>query len=127
MPNAINWPRFAELIHAHRRFVLTSHVRPDCDALGSELGMAGVLAALGKEARIVNPHPVPPNLTFIDPDKRIEVIGRDVAGDALIGYDALMVLDTSAWVQLGDMGDVIRATQAKKMILEAVERYNASK
>ena len=43
----------------HHRFILTSHVRPDCDALGSELGMAQVLAALGKEVRIVNAHPTP--------------------------------------------------------------------
>ena len=41
-----NWKRFAEIVHAHQRFLLTSHIRPDCDALGSELGMAGVLEAL---------------------------------------------------------------------------------
>jgi phosphoesterase RecJ-like protein len=93
-------------------------VRPDCDALGSELGMAGVLTALGKDVRIVNPHPVPPNLAFIDPDKRIGQIGRDVPKDGLTDYDALMVLDTSAWAQLGDMGDVLRATKAKKIVLD---------
>jgi phosphoesterase RecJ-like protein len=118
MSNPINWSRFAEVIHAHRRFVLTSHVRPDCDALGSELGMAGVLTALGKDVRIVNPHPVPANLAFIDPEKRIAQIGRDVPKDGLTNYDVLMVLDTSAWAQLGDMGDVIRTTTAKKMVLD---------
>jgi phosphoesterase RecJ-like protein len=118
MPTSIDWPRFVELIQSHERFVLTSHVRPDCDALGSELGMAGVLAALGKQARIVNPHPVPPNLAFIDPDKRITVIGRDVPKDALTDYDVLMVLDTSAWAQLGDMAEVVRTTKARKMVLD---------
>ncbi len=118
MPDSINWPRFIELIHAHQRFVLTSHVRPDCDALGSELGMAGVLTALGKDVRIVNPHPVPPNLAFIDPNKQIAQIGRDVPKDSLADRDVLMVLDTSAWAQLGDMGDVIRTTKAKKMVLD---------
>ena len=29
-------------------------MRPDCDALGSELGMAGILESLGKRVRIVN-------------------------------------------------------------------------
>jgi phosphoesterase RecJ-like protein len=116
--STVNWPRFAELIHAHKRFVLTSHVRPDCDALGSELGMAGVLTALGKDVRIVNPHAIPPNLAFIDPDHRIRQIGRDIPNDGLTDYDALMVLDTSARAQLGDMGEVLRATKAKKMILD---------
>ena len=50
----INWPRFVEIVRAHSRFLLISHVRPDCDALGSELGMCGVLEALGKHVRIVN-------------------------------------------------------------------------
>ena len=74
----INWPRFAEIIRSHQRFLLVSHVRPDCDALGSELGMAGVLEALGKTVRIVNGQATPPNLAFIDPSKRIGVIGQTV-------------------------------------------------
>ena len=42
--SAIDWPRFAEIVRGHERFLLTSHIKPDCDALGSELGLAGVLA-----------------------------------------------------------------------------------
>ena len=63
----VNWPEFVKVINAHQNFLLISHVRPDCDALGSELGMAGVLEALGKKVRIVNGQATPPNLTFIDP------------------------------------------------------------
>ena len=74
----INWPQFIEIINTHQRFILTSHVRPDCDALGSELGMALVLEALGKDVTIVNPHPTPPNLAFIDPTSRIQVLGEHV-------------------------------------------------
>ena len=33
----INWPRFVEIVRNHQRFLLTTHVRPDCDALGSQL------------------------------------------------------------------------------------------
>ena len=51
---SINWSRFVEVINEHENFLLTSHIRPDCDALGSELGMAGVLEAIGKRVRIVN-------------------------------------------------------------------------
>ena len=42
----INWPKFVETIRGNQRFLLTSHIRPDCDALGSELGMARVLESL---------------------------------------------------------------------------------
>lgn len=114
----IDWSRFAEVIRGQRRFLLTSHIRPDCDALGSELGMAGVLDALGKETLIVNAHKTPPNLQFIDPKQRIRTLGQDVQDADLNGYDVLMILDTSAWAQLGDMGRILRSTQAKKIVLD---------
>jgi phosphoesterase RecJ-like protein len=113
-----NWSRFAEIIQAHERFLLTSHIRPDCDALGSELGMAEVLETLGKRVTIVNGMVTPPNLAFIDPEKRIKVIGEDVKIEDLDDIEVLMVLDTSAWAQLGPMGDVIRTTKAKKIVVD---------
>jgi bifunctional oligoribonuclease and PAP phosphatase NrnA len=114
----INWTAFGEMVSNHERFLLTSHMRPDCDALGSELGMAGLLEALGKDVRIVNPEPTPPNLAFIDPDRRLEAIGVDVSLEDLADREVVMVLDTSAWAQLGDMATVIRALKAKKCIFD---------
>ena len=115
---SINWSRFAEIINGNQRFLLTSHIRPDCDALGSELGMAYILEVIGKEVTIVNGMETPPNLAFIDPEKRIKVIGQDIQLEDLEDIEVLMVLDTSAWAQLGPMGDVIRATKAKKIVVD---------
>jgi bifunctional oligoribonuclease and PAP phosphatase NrnA len=114
----VNWSRFAEIINAHERFLLTSHIRPDCDALGSELGMARVLEAIGKRVTIVNGMETPPNLAFIDPENRIKVIGQDIQLEDLDDIEVLMILDTSAWAQLGPMGDVIRSTKAKKIVVD---------
>ncbi len=116
---SIDWKRFAELIASKNSFLLTSHIRPDCDALGSELGMAGILESLGKKVRIVNGHPTPPNLAFIDPQRKIKTLGEGITVDeALAGIDCLMILDTSAWAQLGPMGDVIRAATCSKCIVD---------
>jgi phosphoesterase RecJ-like protein len=114
----INWPRFVEIVKQHQRFLLISHIRPDCDALGSQLGMAGVLDALGKDVRIVNGHAVPPNLAFIDPNKRIKQLGTDVQPESLGDVEVIMILDTSAWQQLGEMGPVIRSSNALKLVLD---------
>ncbi|HEV7224776.1 MAG TPA: DHH family phosphoesterase [Pirellulales bacterium] len=114
----IDWPRFVELVRSHERFLLTSHVRPDCDALGSELGMAGVLEQLGKQALIVNAHKTPPNLQFIDPQRKLKTLGADVQLADLERIEILLVLDTSAWAQLGDMAVVLRSTKAKKLVLD---------
>ena len=67
---------------------------------------------MGKNVRIVNGDATPPNIAFIDPDRRIEQIGEDVQIDQLTDRDVMMILDTSAWAQLGPMGDVLKTTKA---------------
>ncbi len=114
----INWPAFVEIIRANQRFLLTSHIRPDCDALGSELGMCGVLESLGKQVTIVNGHAVPGNLQFIDPGRRLKTVGVNAPASELDAIDVLMILDTSAWAQLGPMADVVKATRARKIVLD---------
>ena len=42
-----------ETFRSHRRFVITSHARPDGDAIGSVLAMAEILDQLGREATVV--------------------------------------------------------------------------
>ena len=114
----VDWKRFKEVIQDANNIILTSHIRPDCDALGSCLGMAGLLESLGKKVRIVCGQTVPDNLAFIDPTKRIMCIGKDIGADDLADADLHMILDTSAWKQLGDMADVIRNSTYKKIIFD---------
>ncbi len=118
MEMKVDWNRFGEILHESENVVLTSHIRPDCDALGSCLGMAGILRRLGKSVRIVCGQKTPPNLRFIDPDHQILEIGSDISADQLADADLQMVLDTSAWVQLGSMAEVIRGLSCKKIILD---------
>jgi len=115
---AVNWQEFIEVIQAHDRFMLTSHIRPDCDALGSVLGMMDVLEQLGKDVIIVNGQPTPPNLAFIDPENRIKAIGVDIQLEDLQDRDIHMVLDTSAWAQLGPMGEVIKAMDIPLIVVD---------
>ena len=63
----IDWTPLADLIETHDRFLVTTHVRPDGDALGSEVGMAGLLRQKGKDVRVVNASPTPPRYDFLDP------------------------------------------------------------
>jgi phosphoesterase RecJ-like protein len=115
---SIDWPRFVAIVRGHRRFLLTSHIRPDCDCLGSELAMDEILQTLGKDVLIVNGHRTPPNLAFLDPQKRIRTLGEGDLADDFRDREVLMILDTSAWAQLGPMGDVVRTTPGKKIVLD---------
>jgi phosphoesterase RecJ-like protein len=114
----IDWTPFRDLLNTHRRFVLTTHVRPDADAIGSEIAMAGLLDQLGKEVRIINASPVPTRLKFLDPDGRCLQIGAQISEEHALETDVHVILDTSAWGQLAEMGRVFRKTQAVKVVID---------
>ncbi len=114
----IDWARFKQIVMQANNIVLTSHIRPDCDALGSELGMAGLLEQLGKKVRIVNGQKTPPNLTFIDPEKKIKAIDEEITREELADTDLLIILDTSAWIQLGAVGDWMKENTFKRVVVD---------
>lgn len=72
-------------IRKRQRFVVTSHARPDGDAIGSSLAMAYALRLLGKDVRVVSRDPAPPPLMVFPGVPEIEVTDRvDDPGDAVI-------------------------------------------
>jgi phosphoesterase RecJ-like protein len=77
--------RAAEEIRKRHRFVLTSHVRPDGDAIGSQLAMAYALRHMGKDVRIVNRDPAPAPLQVFPGVADIQIAERtDDPGDCVI-------------------------------------------
>lgn len=64
---------FRRLIEESERVVLTCHVRPDGDAIGSTLGLYHLLRQLGKETTVVVPDKAPANLSFLPGFKDIAV------------------------------------------------------
>jgi phosphoesterase RecJ-like protein len=77
-----------EAILQRERFVLTSHARPDGDAIGSQLAMAFALRQLGKSARLVNKDPAPPQFQSFPGVGDIEV-----SAHARDPFDAVIVME----------------------------------
>jgi phosphoesterase RecJ-like protein len=77
--------RIVDEIRRRQRFVISSHVRPDGDAIGSQLAMAYALRHLGKQVRIVNGDRPPTPLLVFPGVPAIEVMAEiDDPGDAVI-------------------------------------------
>jgi bifunctional oligoribonuclease and PAP phosphatase NrnA len=77
--------RIVDVVGSRRRFVVTSHARPDGDAIGSSMAMAYALRHLGKEVRVVSSDPPPPPLVPFPGVSDIEVTARvEDPGDAVI-------------------------------------------
>ena len=114
----IDWQPLSDVIDANRRFVITSHIRPDADAIGSELGLAAVLESLGKEVRIVNPSATSKHLAFLDPQNRVQKLGEGVTIEQACDTDVHLVVDTSARKQLDSVCKVLDRTQATKIVID---------
>jgi phosphoesterase RecJ-like protein len=116
---SIDWTPLADLIETHDRFLVTTHVRPDGDALGSEVGMAGLLRQKGKHVRVVNSSHTPPRYDFLDPEEALfEHFGTRVKADELADREVAIILDLSAWNQLGDMEGFIRGFAGPRVVID---------
>jgi phosphoesterase RecJ-like protein len=78
----------ADAIRQRQRFVVTSHARPDGDAVGSSLAMAYALRQLGKDVRVVSRDAPPPPLLVFPGVTEIEIVNE--IGDAA---DAVIVME----------------------------------
>ncbi len=91
--------RMREVITRGRRFLITSHARPDGDSIGSQVAMALALRALGKQVRIVNQDPPPAHYLAFPGVADIEVADR-AEGD----FDAVFVMECSDLTRPGVAG-----------------------
>ncbi|HUG18647.1 MAG TPA: bifunctional oligoribonuclease/PAP phosphatase NrnA [Planctomycetaceae bacterium] len=113
-----DWNSLKQIIDRHQSFVLSSHVRPDADALGSELAFRELLLSLGKQVLIANPSFAPSTLEFLDPDGAIKVLGQGVTEAEVLACDVHIVLDTSAWSQLQSVGELLKKSTAEKIVID---------
>ena len=79
----------AALLERHS-FILTSHARPDGDAIGSQLSLALALRALGKNVRLINKDPIPAQYRHFP-----GVGGIEFAPQASGAADAVVTLECS--------------------------------
>jgi bifunctional oligoribonuclease and PAP phosphatase NrnA len=88
-------------ILTRRRFLITSHARPDGDSIGSQLAMAFALDALGKQVHVINADAPPPHYFEFPGVDRIEIAADVPAGtDA----DALIVMECGDLSRTGVRG-----------------------
>jgi len=89
-----------DAILGRRRFLISSHARPDGDSIGSQLAMAYALEALGKEVHIVNADPAPEHYMEFPGVDRIEIARSIERSDA----DALIVMESGDLTRTGVSG-----------------------
>jgi phosphoesterase RecJ-like protein len=87
-----NFTLLKDLLVSHNSFLITSHINPDADALGSEIALYFILKKLGKQAFVVNHSETPYNLQFLDEENIIQRYDEQEA-DKYFNSEVLIVLD----------------------------------
>lgn len=103
-----DWEGIRRFIEKGKNFIITTHVNPDGDAIGSEIAMSHYLRMAGKDVSIINYSPTPKFYRFLDPDDTIRVFDKDKDASQFTWADSCIVLDVSDWNRLRDVGQAVK-------------------
>lgn len=95
-----------------------THIRPDADGLGSQLGLYHALVELGKKPRVAIASKLPPRYEFLDPGRKIVEDFRLSTAGIFADRDCVLVMDTGTFNQLGEFGDYLKANPIPRAVLD---------
>ncbi|MCS6850121.1 MAG: bifunctional oligoribonuclease/PAP phosphatase NrnA [Gemmataceae bacterium] len=112
----VDWGPLVDAVARHQQFLLTTHIRPDGDGLGSMLALADVLRRRGKRVATVVASSIPARYDFLDPERHLERF--ELPGDRWRTAEVVIIVDTGTWGQLGDFGPFLQALPAVKIVID---------
>jgi phosphoesterase RecJ-like protein len=110
-----------ETLSHSRRVLVTTHARPDGDALGTTAAMVLALRKVGIAAEVLLLTHLPRKYSFIFTDNDIPFTDVEAAWPAHFPFEnfgALLVLDTGTWGQLPGLQERISDWKAPKLVID---------
>lgn len=108
----------AEAIRRNQNFVITTHVNPDGDGIGSEIGLYRYLQDLNKTVHIINSSPTPRKYQFLDPHQEVVLFDPSLPCAPLLDAEVIFILDISRWERLGPMREITQHHRALKVCID---------
>ena len=117
-----NFNYFKELIDSPRKSVIVTHTKPDADALGSSLGLAGILKKKNHTVSVISPSDYPDFLEWMKGNEEVinyEKKGNDKKTEKLINEaDLIFCLDFNNLHRLNSIGEKVEKSNAKKILID---------
>jgi phosphoesterase RecJ-like protein len=111
--------RFLAEVLDSRQVVITTHVRPDGDAIGSQLALGLYLEKKGKTVHLLNSDPPPANMGWLPQIRKIVTYDQSIAQRQLVdAADALIVIDTNALDRVGNLAGPVKGSRARKYLID---------
>ncbi|NQU95545.1 MAG: bifunctional oligoribonuclease/PAP phosphatase NrnA [Candidatus Omnitrophica bacterium] len=99
--------KITKVLKKYDKFLITSHINPEGDSLGSQLAMAELLKCLGKKFVIFDNDKVPERYRFLP---GINLIRNDIK-DENEKFDAAIVLDCPNLKRVGRVREAVKKTE----------------
>jgi len=117
----VNAPAFKDYISKPRKAVIITHFKPDADALGSSLGLAGYLRKLGHQTTVVTPSDYPEFLHWMPGNNEVVIYSKDkpaAAVSALNEAEIIFCVDFSSLQRVNELGQIVAKSNAKKVLID---------
>ena len=118
--NAESILKLGDLIAGSRNILITCHLSPDGDAMGSSLGLCMALKNIGKKAKVVVPDTPPKYLMFLPGATDIVVYSRSqhYVERLFASSELVFCLDYNEPKRIDLVADAMLASPAKKVMID---------
>lgn len=116
-----NIEAFREAISRPQRIVITTHIKPDADALGSSLGLSNYLTSKGHEVQVITPTNYPVFLNWMSGNDGVLIFrdgGEAQSAELVANADLIFCLDFSSLNRIEELGALVQQSTAKKALID---------
>jgi len=108
------------LLSQPRKIVITTHHKPDGDAMGSSLGLYNYLIQQGHHARVITPTDYPDFLAWMPGNEDVIIFTDNIDHSVALVADAEIIfcLDFNALGRINELGELVRASSAVKVMID---------
>lgn len=109
-----------ELLAEPKHIVITTHHKPDGDAMGSSLGLYNYLVQKGHQVRVIAPTDYPAFLQWL-PNNPEVIIYTEKPGESrelVANADFIFCLDFNSLSRINELGDLVREAKGKKVMID---------
>ncbi len=104
-----------------KQIVITTHHKPDADALGSSLALATYLKKKGHQVKVIAPSDYPRFLHWLPGNEEVLVFEEDTATEAAKYFqkaDLVCCLDFSGYGRVEKMSDILQSSPADILLID---------
>jgi phosphoesterase RecJ-like protein len=115
------YQQIIETLSRCKRVLVTTHVRPDGDALGSTAALVMAMKSKGIDAKVVLLSHLPRKYSFVYLENHIPHFDVETAWPSdfrLDEYDAIIIADTGTWSQLPGLQERIEKWSRPKIVID---------